>query len=329
MIIVRTAAAGDASALRALLEDGSFAPPAAPESAPLPADDAVAASQAFIAHDLRSGQCLATARLHAAIGLDQPRPAYHVGCAVHASRELKLFHRQRTLLLCNDHTGASELADVAASAQASLSERAAALSLVVRTALLWLAQQRRRYADRLIVSLPGVRDGAGQSPFWQGLGQAFHALDAAAALCEHGSQWKSHLAPLLPRHPVYASFLPDAAQAAIGRPHPATQVLVEVLEHEGLRYGHHVDIHDGGPILEARPDDLRTIAGSRIWPVTVADDLGHVQQVHLLMTTGLPLRAARVRASVSAGRLCITADDARLLGLNEGDTVRAAGAGPD
>jgi arginine/ornithine N-succinyltransferase beta subunit len=47
------------------------------------------------------------------------------------------------------------------------------------------------------------------------------------------------------------------------------------------------------------------------------------------MTTGLPLRAARVRASVSAGRLCITADDARLLGLNEGDTVRAAGAGPD
>lgn len=42
-----------------------------------------------------------------------PRVWYHVGCTVHAASELNLFHRQRTLMLGHNHTGASELADIA------------------------------------------------------------------------------------------------------------------------------------------------------------------------------------------------------------------------
>jgi hypothetical protein len=51
-------------------------------------------------------------RVRRAIGLDRPRFWYHVGCAVHAAPELELFHRQRTLLLGNDLTGAWEIADL-------------------------------------------------------------------------------------------------------------------------------------------------------------------------------------------------------------------------
>jgi hypothetical protein len=55
------------------------------------------------------GPPLAEARLVTAIGLKVPRFWFHVGCTVHASDSLGLFQRHRTLLLGNDHSGASEL----------------------------------------------------------------------------------------------------------------------------------------------------------------------------------------------------------------------------
>jgi arginine N-succinyltransferase len=225
-------------------------------------------------HDLRSGAELASAQLCAAIGMDLPRYAYHVGCVVHASRELRLFQRQRTLFLSNDHTGASELHGVVWTHDAMLAEVESALSLLVQTALLWVAQHRADFADRVIVALPGVRDGSGQSPFWAGLGQAFIDADPALVAREHGESWKSHLASLLPRHPLYASFLPDTAQAAIAQPSKGLEPLVEVLEHEGWRYGHHVDLYDGGPILEARMDDLPVVRASRAGSLRLEHSIG-------------------------------------------------------
>lgn len=202
-------------------------------------------------------QPLATLRLVPAIGLVLPRASYHVGCTVHAAAELGLFHRQRTLLLGHDHTGASELADIAWPADGvPLAALAAALRALLQAATAQLATARDTYAARLVVELPGPRDAAGQSPFWQGLGRHFYAGDPAAAAAAHGPAWRSHVAALLPRQPLLVSFLPAAAQAAIGQIGERARVLKEVLEDAGLRYGHHVNLEDGGPILEAEVDDL-------------------------------------------------------------------------
>jgi arginine N-succinyltransferase len=199
----------------------------------------------------------ATLRLRPAIGLVLPRVSYHVGCIVHAAPDLDLFHRQRTLLLGHDHTGASEWADIAwARSELPLAEQAAALHALLGAAVQALARARRHCAERLIVELPGVRDGAGQSPFWQGLGRHFYRGDPAQAAAAHGPDWRSHVAALLPRHPIYASFLPPAAQTAIAQVAPDTLLLREALEDAGLRYSHHVNVEDAGPILEAGVDDL-------------------------------------------------------------------------
>jgi arginine N-succinyltransferase len=64
------------------------------------------------------------------------------------------------------------------------------------------------------------------------------------------------VAALLPRHALYTSFLPAAAEAAIAQVHATALVLREVLEDAGLRYSHHINVEDGGPILEAEVDDL-------------------------------------------------------------------------
>ena len=199
----------------------------------------------------------ATLRLLPAIGLQLPRVSYHVGCTVHAAAELGLFHRQRTLLLGHDHTGASELTDIAwARGDVPIPEQVLALRLLLGHALGILRQARPHYSDRLIAELPGPRDAAGQSAFWHGLGRHFYSGDPAAAAAAHGPVWRSHAASLLPRHPIYASSLSPAAEAAIAQVAAPALLLRDALEDAGLRYSHHVNVEDAGPILEAAVDDL-------------------------------------------------------------------------
>ena len=206
----------------------------------------------------------ASLRLVAAVGMALPRVSYHVGCTVHAAQDLGLFHQQRTLFLGHDHTGASELADVAWEHEAvSSADQAGALRALVAGAIHSLAQRRELFGQRLVSELPGPVDSAGQSPFWQGLGRHFYAGDPAAARAAHGLAWRSHVASLLPRHPLYISFLPGAAQNAIAQVHPRAQVLLEVLEAAGLRYGQHVNVEDAGPIFEILIDDLPAFRSAR------------------------------------------------------------------
>ena len=199
----------------------------------------------------------ATLRQLPAIGLQLPRVSYHVGCTVHAAAELGLFHRQRTLLLGHDHTGASELADIAwLQGDVPLAEQALALRRLLDHALSVLRNARPHFADRLIAELPGPRDAAGQSPFWHGLGRHFYWGDRAAAAAEHGPVWRGHAASLLPQHPIYASPLPPAAEAAIAQVATSALLLRDALEDAGLRYSHHVNVEDAGPIVEAAVYDL-------------------------------------------------------------------------
>ena len=188
-------------------------------------------------------------RLRAGIGLQRPRHWFHVGCVVHAAPELKLFHRQTTLLLGNDHTGASELADFACAPGLDSAEQASVWQALLQAAARQLQAFPAAHAGGLIVELPGLREG-GQSPFWQGLGRHFYDADLDALARQHGPDWRSHLAALLPRQPVHTAFLSPAAQAAIAQVPPEVRAWMDVLAHAGFRYSHHVGITDGGPVFD-------------------------------------------------------------------------------
>nr|WP_316644462.1 arginine N-succinyltransferase [uncultured Roseateles sp.] len=189
-------------------------------------------------------------RLRQAIGLEAPRHWYHVGSVVHATRALQMFHRQTTLLLGNDLTGSSELADIGWE-RGGLDDhqQGQALQLLLRAALRLLVSGHD--GQRLIVELPGRRDAQGLSPFWQGLGRHFYSGDTQLAAQRFGAQWRELVAGLLPRQPVHASFLPADAQAAIGQSAPEIEVLKSQLQQAGLHAGEHITIDDGGPVFEA------------------------------------------------------------------------------
>ncbi len=212
--------------------------------------------QLLVAEDRSTARIDAALRLQSYIGLVLPRYWYHVGCTVHAAPELQLFHRQPTLLLGNDHTGASELADLAwREAGLAPAEQAAALQALIMAALTLAARPGAASSAGVIIELPGVRDTAGQSPFWQGLGRHFYSSDPADAEARHGADWPCHVAALLPRHPVLVAFLPEPARAAIAGVADRVAWLPALLKACGLRYSHHVRVHDGGPVLQIDLDD--------------------------------------------------------------------------
>ena len=338
--LVRPARHGDLPALAALAASAASAATSAtsatstntahlsePTAAVAAAGETLLVAQAA-APDDEPAVLLGALRLRRAVGLGLPRVWYHVGCTVHAASELGLFHRQRTLMLGHDHTGASELADMAwAHDDVPLADQAATLHLLVQSALLLMARDRMQYAARLIAELPGARDSAGQSPFWHGLGRHFFSGDPLAAAQAHGADWHTHVAALLPRQPVYTSFLPAAAEAAIGQAHPAALLLREVLEHAGLRYGHHVNVDDAGPVLEGTTDDLPSLRRARRCTLTTASHDGSQAFVALATRADGSWRAHRVRAQARGAGLAVAAETMQFLGLAEGAAVWAVALG--
>jgi arginine N-succinyltransferase len=288
------------------------------EQTPPGADEALL--QVRAADAAADSPALAEARLVTAIGLSVPRFWFHVGCTVHASATLGLFQRHRTLMLGNDHSGASELA-----LRPGATADAAALQLALQGALLLLAQRRVRYAARLVAELPGLRDAQGRSPFWDGLVRPFHAGEPEATAQRHGRDWRAGVAALLPRQAVYTAFLGAEVQAAIARVPEAALPLRELLEHAGLHYAHHIAIDDGGPVLEAGTDTLPTVAGSRNWTLAEPAEEAAQGPAHWVLAApeGEPARAARVPARVTGPQLVLTPAAARRLRVAAGERVRA------
>lgn len=206
------------------------------------------------------GRPLAGLRLRRHIGHPVPQAWFRLGWAVHASAELGLYRRQRTLMLGHDLCGADELGGWALAPELAPADAGAAWAALVAQALAACVPPRggsvpaaneARGADvphLCIATLPGWRDAASASPVWQGLGRHFapHAADASA-------DQAAELAPLMPRQLLYAALLPEPAQEALGRCAASAEPLREVLLAAGFGWREHVGIVDGAPVLERWP----------------------------------------------------------------------------
>lgn len=218
---------------------------------PLPPPDAD--DVAWAARAQPGGAVLATLRLRRGSQGTDLQAWFRLGWALHAADELQLFRRQRTLLLGHDLTGADLLSGFASAPGLGTDQARAVWGALLQEAMATLDPARDGQARPCIAQLPGLRDAVGLSPVWQGLGQHFHAQDLDAARRQHGPGWERHVATLLPRHLVYASLLPAAAQAALGQAAPQAEALRQALVQAGFGWRGHVGLADGGPVLERWP----------------------------------------------------------------------------
>lgn len=273
----------------------------------------------FVLEDSETGRAVGTCGLAAAVGLSQAWYSYRVGLAVHASQELGVFTQTQTLFLSNDHTGHSELCSLFLDPAYRRDRNGQLLS---KSRLLFLAQHRERFSKKVIAELRGVSDENGKSPFWENLGRRFFSMDFSQADYLTGIGKKSFVAELMPKHPLYTTFLSPEAQAVIGETHPQTLAARRMLEEEGFRYEGYVDIFDAGPTVECDVVDVSAVRHSRL----VRADVGNAPQGDvwfLVSNTALAeFRVAMVQGAIVDDSFALNATTAAALRISAGDNLR-------
>jgi len=280
----------------------------------------------FVLVESVGGRVVGIAAIEAAVGLKEPWYNYRVGTIVHASRALDVYTVAPTLFLANDHTGHTELCSLFLDQAHRHGKNG---PLLAKSRLLFIAEFVERFAPKVIAEMRGKLDAAGKSPFWEGLGRHFFAMEYSTADYLTGIGQKAFVAELMPRYPVYANLLPDSARAVIGEVHDDTRAARSMLEQEGFRYEGYVDIFDAGPTLECFRDDIRAVRRSTVLPVhlgeedPVPDSLTDDVRWLVANRRFADFRVVVAHAPSRIDRFPLLPYAAEALGVADGDTVRA------
>jgi arginine N-succinyltransferase len=203
-----------------------------------------------------------------------------------------------------------------------------------KSRLLFIAEFAHLFAAKVIAELRGKLDDNGLSPFWEGLGRHFFAMEYSTADYLTGIGQKAFIAELMPKHPVYVNLLPAAARDAIGAVHVDTSPARAMLEQEGFRYEGYVDIFDAGPTLECFRDTIDAVRRSQTLPVTlgeedpVPDSLSDDVLWLVINRRFADFRALVAAAPPRVDRFPLRPYVAAALGVAEGDSVRAVPLAP-
>lgn len=125
---------------------------------------------------------------------------------------------------------------------------------------LFIATFKDRFASTVIAELRGI-NREGYSPFWEAVGRFFFQMDFPKAdflRTEH----PAFIEELAPKHPIYVELLPQEAQNAIGNTHADTAAAKRLLEKQGFKVSHYIDLFDAGPHLYAHTDEIDVIRSS-------------------------------------------------------------------
>lgn len=207
-----------------------------------------------------------TATIHGVAGIDagagngQPFYNYRRDALIHASHELGVSRRVEVLYPSHALTDMTQLCAFAIDPDLRGKEP---FELLARARLMFVAENRDRFSNRMVVEIQGVQASDGSVPFWDSLGRHFFNMDFDTADKHSGLLSRTFIAELMPPNPIYVTLLSAAAQEALGQPHALSLPSCELLQQEGFQAGCYLDIFDAGPVLEARTDSLRTLVTSR------------------------------------------------------------------
>jgi arginine N-succinyltransferase len=178
-----------------------------------------------------------------------------------------------------------------------------------------------------------VTSADASAPFWHGLGRHFHSGPIPRDDAFFPTAERSHIARLMPKHPLYSSFIGVDAQGCIGQRALSGRAAAEALHTQGFRYRGHIDIFDAGPIVEVDVADLHAVRASRLANVRVAATAGAAPGL-VAVGSDLDFRCGLVAGTLTGGSWTMAAGAARSLGVESGQRVRvlrqiAVGADPD
>ncbi|GAA3895059.1 arginine N-succinyltransferase [Halomonas cibimaris] len=280
----------------------------------------------FVLEDEVGGELAGCCAIEGQVGHDVPFYHYRLGTLAHSSVQLDLHRTLDTLFLSSDHTGNAEVCSlfVRPEYRGEANRHLRCGALLSKARWLFIAEFRERFPDKVLAEMRGLFNDDNKSPFWESLGRHFFPMDFDEADRLTGLGQKSFIGELMPRFPIYTTFMPEAARACIGQVHRDTRPALAMLEKEGLRWEGYIDIFDGGPTVEAYIDDVRAVRDSRRYGVEV--DAGAEQESTgrwLAATTALQgFTAAWIGRAPGAEHVVLTPAEARRLNVGAGDTLR-------
>ncbi|HEU4777326.1 MAG TPA: arginine N-succinyltransferase [Telluria sp.] len=273
----------------------------------------------FVMEDTSNGRLAGICAIKGAVGLDEPFYNYRIGTLVHSSRELEVFSRMDTLYLSNDLTGSTELCSLFLHPDYRSGNNGKWLS---KSRFLFIAQFPHLFTEKLIAEMRGYQAEDGSSPFYEGLGRHFFKMDFNHVDDLTAMGKKSFIAELMPRQPMYVTYLPEDAQAVIGKVHRSTAPARKLLEAEGMHFEGYVDIFDAGPVLQARVSELRAMRDST---VVVADPAAVSTDTEPMLVSNTVLKDFRMivtHANPVSGKIALTPSELELLHCQSGDAIR-------
>ena len=286
----------------------------------------------FVLEDSESHEIVGICAIESQIGHQDVWYNYRLGNTVHASQELGVHKQIATLFLSNDQTGMTELCTLYLKPQYRKGMNGRFLS---KSRYLFLAEFSERFSEYVIAEMRGYSDAQGHSPFWESLGKHFFSMEFRKADYLTGLGNKAFIAELMPKYPIYVPFLSADAQAVIGRVHENTEPALALLEQEGFRKNNYLDIFDAGPSVQCRLRDIRAVRASRLFRVKVRKDVAAIKEPKLdtAMVCNRQFANWRVvtcsRFNFTNDQVTLTPEQAEILGVGEGDVVRAVGMSPE
>lgn len=269
----------------------------------------------FVLADSDGGKIAGCASLTALAGARATYFAFRRDVLRQASVDLSMSHDMPALTMGSDLSRHSHLG----ACYVRPGTAAEAVSLLARARLLYAASAPHRFGGHFFATLPGYSDGP-RVPFWDAVGAHFFGMPIAQADALLGAT-RNHpaMVEMMPHYPIYLDLLPADAQEALGRCQPAAASVRDALMHEGFEGGRYAGLLDGGALLHARREQLRSFGAERRDVGAIAAAAGSASHI---VASG---RGAGFRALLAGpgDRPCasLNAQHKRALALDSGEQV--------
>lgn len=266
----------------------------------------------------REGTAIGCSGLFSRIGMSEPFYAYHL---LPLHQECKLLNRAQEIDVIHfikARKKPTELCTLFLKKQFRHSHFGRLLSL---SRFLFIASNRNRFAPIVIAELRGYSDEQGNTPFYDAIARPFFKISFNEAV-ELRYAHPECIEELFPHHPIYVNLLTQEAQNTIGMLHHDTQPAMKLLENQGFKKSHYVDIFDAGPHLFAHTEDINAVKNSLLGKVAkIADKISDGQRA-LVSNTHLDFRGAIASIKIEGKEVEIDRELAKALKLDVGLPVR-------
>ncbi|GAM98912.1 arginine N-succinyltransferase [alpha proteobacterium U9-1i] len=269
---------------------------------------------------VESGVLAGCCGVKATIGATPPFFNFRVIREAQSSRVVERRFDMDILIGVNDFTGCTEVGSLFVRPE----HRAAGVGrALAQSRYMLMAAQRERFHDQVVSELRGVVSADGVSPFWEAVGRHFFKMDFSEADKLSATTDNQFILDLMPQHPIYVNLLPESARAVIGQCHKDGEGARRLLEWEGFSFGSVVDIFDGGPLMTAPRDHIRTVREAKRVRLAAHADFASPRRALIAAPAIKGFRCTPVRAEIAGEIARVSPAALKALRLEDGQDALA------